>query len=47
MTGNYFGQRASIVEEIPPRDENVPVIVMRTGRHAATQSCRIRLTAFS
>ena len=34
-------------EEIPPREENVPVILMRLGRHAATQSSRIRLTAFS
>jgi hypothetical protein len=41
------GKDASIVEEIPPRDEKVPVIVIRLGRHAATQSSRIRLTAFS
>ena len=39
--------RASIVEEIPPREEKTPVIAIRFGRQAATQSRRIRLTAFS
>ena len=38
---------ASTIEEIPPREEKRPVTVMRTGRHASTQSRRIRLTAFS
>jgi hypothetical protein len=42
-----MGYRASTVEEIPPRDENLPVTVIVFGRHAATQSRRIRFTAFS
>jgi hypothetical protein len=46
-SGDYLGKHASTTEEIPPRDENRPVTVMLFGRHAATQSSRIRLTAFS
>src|SRR5262249_32248818 len=41
------GNLASTTDEIPPRDEKVPRTLIFFGRHAATQSSRIRLTAFS